>query len=198
MPEKRPGKRNIIGTFVIASIAYIILGVFMVVKSQSFADVINVLFGVAMLLYGVINIIAFFVNDLPHENLFMELATGVVAVGLGIFSLVTSKDIAKILFFAIGGVLIIDGMVNIKRAFNLKKIGFSRWNLLLILSAVGIVLGILCVVLYAALEKAVIIFIGISLIFEGIASLITILIDSHQQKKIGMDLARIERDRPID
>lgn len=198
MPEKRPGKRNIIGTFVIASIAYIILGVFMVVKSQSFADVINVIFGVAMLLYGVINIIAFFVNDLPHENLFMELATGVVAVGLGIFSLVTSKDIAKILFFAIGGVLIIDGMVNIKRAFNLKKIGFSRWNLLLILSAVGIVLGILCVVLYAALEKAVIIFIGISLIFEGIASLITILIDSHQQKKIGMDLARIERDRPID
>ena len=198
MPEKRPGKRNIIGTFVIASIAYIILGVFMVVKSQSFADVINVIFGVAMLLYGVINIIAFFVIYLPHENLFMELATGVVAVGLGIFSLVTSKDIAKILFFAIGGVLIIDGMVNIKRAFNLKKIGFSRWNLLLILSAVGIVLGILCVVLYAALEKAVIIFIGISLIFEGIASLITILIDSHQQKKIGMDLARIERDRPID
>ena len=198
MPEKRPGKRNIIGTFVIASIAYIILGVFMVVKSQSFADVINVIFGVAMLLYGVINIIAFFVNDLPHENLFMELATGVVAVGLGIFSLVTSKDIAKILFFAIGGVLIIDGMVNIKRAFNLKKIGFSRWNLLLILSAVGIVLGILCVVLYAAREKAVIIFSGISLIFEGIASLITILIDSHQQKKIGMDLARIERDRPID
>ena len=102
MPDEKPKKHNLLGTFVIASIAYIVLGIFMVVKSESFAEVINVIFGVAMLLYGIINVIAFFLNHDNTENLFMELALGVIAIGLGIFSLVTSRDIARILFYAIG------------------------------------------------------------------------------------------------
>jgi len=44
----------------------------------------------------------------------------------------------------------------------------------------------------------VVIFFGISLIYEGVASLIIILIDSRMRKKVTNDLARIERDRPID
>ena len=198
MPDEKPKKHNLLGTFVIASIAYIVLGIFMVVKSESFAEVINVIFGVAMLLYGIINVIAFFLNHDNTENLFMELALGVIAIGLGIFSLVTSRDIARILFYAIGGVLIIDGLVNVKRAFNLKEIGFPRWYMLLILAVVGIVMGVLCIVLYGFFEKAVIILFGISLIFEGVVSLVTIIIDSRAHKRMLRDLARIERDRPID
>ena len=198
MPDEKPKKPNLLGTFVIASIAYIVLGIFMVVKSESFAEVINVIFGVAMLLYGIINVIAFFLNHDNTENLFMELALGVIAIGLGIFSLVTSRDIARILFYAIGGVLIIDGLVNVKRAFNLKGIGFPRWNMLLILAVIGIVLGVLCIVLYGFFEKAVIILFGISLIFEGVVSLVTIIIDSRAHKRMLRDLARIERDRPLD
>ena len=89
MPEKqRPNKRAMLGTFVIASIAYIVLGVFMVIKSQAVANGINDVFGVIMLIYGVINIIVFFMNKDADDNLFLELATGVIAIGLGIFSLV--------------------------------------------------------------------------------------------------------------
>ena len=80
MPDEKPKKHNLLGTFVIASIAYIVLGIFMVVKSESFAEVINVIFGVAMLLYGIINVIAFFLNHDNTENLFMELALGVIAI----------------------------------------------------------------------------------------------------------------------
>ncbi|MBQ1239528.1 MAG: DUF308 domain-containing protein, partial [Ruminococcus sp.] len=80
MPEKpRPNKRAILGNFVIASIAYIVLGVFMVIKSQAVANGINDVFGVIMLIYGVINIIVFFINKDADENLFLELATGVIA-----------------------------------------------------------------------------------------------------------------------
>ena len=73
MNKERPSKRNMLGTFVIAAIAYIVLGVFMVVKSQAVADGINVVFGVVMLVFGVVNIIAFFLNKDSDENLFLEL-----------------------------------------------------------------------------------------------------------------------------
>ena len=88
MPKEKPNKRNLIGTFIIASIAYIVLGVFMVAKNEVVADGINVVFGIIMLIYGVINVISFFLNKDDEENLFLELAMGVIAVGLGIFALI--------------------------------------------------------------------------------------------------------------
>lgn len=199
MPEKqRPNKRAMLGTFVIASIAYIVLGVFMVIKSQAVANGINDVFGVIMLIYGVINIIVFFMNKDVDDNLFLELATGVIAIGLGIFSLVAQDLMQQILFYAIGGVLLIDALVNIKRAVNLRYIGFPRWNLFLIAAIIGVLLGILCIVFYTVIPQSVVVFFGVSLIYEGVSSLVILLIDARVRKKVSNDLARIERDRPTD
>ncbi len=195
MSKEKPNKRNLIGTFIIASIAYIVLGVFMVAKSQEVADGINVVFGIAMLIYGVINVIAFFLNKDDEENLFLELALGVVAVGLGIFALVAQDFMMKILFYTIGAVLIVDSVVNIKRAFNIKSMGYPRWNYFLIVSLVGLLLGILCILFYKFWGKAIVIFIGISLVYEGLSSLIIIFLDSRMRKKVTKELARYNNDR---
>jgi uncharacterized membrane protein HdeD (DUF308 family) len=199
MPEKqRPNKRAMLGTFVIASIAYIVLGVFMVIKSQAVANGINDVFGVIMLIYGVINVIVFFMNKDADDNLFLELATGVIAIGLGIFSLVAQDLMQQILFYAIGGVLLIDALVNIKRAVNLRYMGFPRWNLFLIAAIIGVILGILCIVFYTVIPQSVVVFFGVSLIYEGVSSLVVLLIDARVRKRVSNDLARIERDRPTD
>lgn len=199
MPEKqRPNKRAMLGTFVIASIAYIVLGVFMVIKSQAVANGINDVFGVIMLIYGVINIIVFFMNKDVDDNLFLELATGVIAIGLGIFSLVAQDLMQQILFYAIGGVLLIDALVNIKRAVNLRYMGFPRWNFFLIAAIIGVLLGILCIVFYTVIPQSVVVFFGVSLIYEGVSSLVILLIDARVRKRVSNDLARIERDRPTD
>lgn len=199
MPEKqRPNKRAMLGTFVIASIAYIVLGVFMVIKSQAVANGINDVFGVIMLIYGVINVIVFFMNKDADDNLFLELATGVIAIGLGIFSLVAQDLMQQILFYAIGGVLLIDALVNIKRAVNLRYMGFPRWNFFLIAAIIGVLLGILCIVFYTVIPQSVVVFFGVSLIYEGVSSLVVLLIDARVRKRVSNDLARIERDRPTD
>ncbi len=199
MPEKpRPNKRAILGNFVIASIAYIVLGVFMVIKSQAVANGINDVFGVIMLIYGVINMIVFFINKDADENLFLELATGVIAIGLGVFSLVAQDLMQQILFYAIGGVLLIDALVNIKRAVNLRYLGFPRWNIFLIAAIIGVLLGILCIVFYTVIPQSVVVFFGVSLIYEGVSSLIILILDARVRKRISNDLARIERDRPTD
>ena len=194
MPKERPSKRNMLGTFIIAAIAYIVLGVFMVVKSQAVADGINVVFGVAMLVFGVVNIIAFFLNKDNEENLFLELALGVIALGLGIFALVAQELMMKILFYAIGGILVIDGLVNIKRAVNLRAMRYGHWNLFLISAILGTLLGILCIIFYSIIPGAIVFFFGISLIYEGLSSLVTIIIDSRTRKRITTEIAVVERD----
>ena len=180
MPKEKPNKRNLIGTFIIASIAYIVLGVFMVAKNEVVADGINVVFGIIMLIYGVINVISFFLNKDDEENLFLELAMGVIAVGLGIFALIWGEKTTEILFYAIGAVIVVDSVVNIKRAFNLKTMGFPRWNYFLIAALIGLLLGILCILFYNFWAKAIVIFIGIALVYEGLSSLIIIFLDSRK------------------
>ncbi len=195
MSKEKPNKRNLIGTFIIASIAYIVLGVFMVAKNDVVADGINVVFGIIMLIYGVINVISFFINKDDEENLFLELALGVIAVGLGIFALIWGEKTTEILFYAIGAVVIVDSIVNIKRAFNLKTMGFPRWNYFLIIGLLGLLLGILCILFYNFWGKAIVIFIGIALIYEGLSSLIIIFLDSRTRKKVTKELARYDHDR---
>lgn len=187
-------KRSVLGTFIIASIAYIVLGVFMIVNSQKIADGINIVFGIVMLVYGIINVISFFLNKDTEENLFLELALGVIAVGLGVFSLCAPDIIQKIVFYTIGAILIIDGLVNAKRAFNLKSMGFNGWIALLVIAAIGIILGILCIVLYMNMENAILMFIGISLVYEGIAGLITMLMVARIKKKVEKELALVEQN----
>ena len=195
MPKEKPNKRNLIGTFIIASIAYIVLGVFMVAKNEVVADGINVVFGIIMLIYGVINVISFFLNKDDEENLFLELAMGVIAVGLGIFALIWGEKTTELLFYAIGAVIVVDSVVNIKRAFNLKTMGFPRWNYFLIAALIGLLLGILCILFYNFWAKAIVIFIGIALVYEGLSSLIIIFLDSRTRKKVTKDLARYDHDR---
>jgi len=191
-------RADMLGTFIIAAIGYIVLGVFMVIHPDKTASGIRVMFGVIMLIYGVINIIVFFMNKDVDDNLFLELATGVIAIGLGIFSLVAQDLMQQILFYAIGGVLLIDALVNIKRAVNLRYMGFPRWYFFLIAAIFGVILGILCIVFYTVIPQSVVVFFGVSLIYEGVSSLVILLIDARVRKRVSNDLARIERDRPTD
>lgn len=194
MPNEKPKKKNMLGTFIIAAIAYIVLGVFMVAYPDKAAGGFRVVIGIILMVYGIINVISFFLNKDSEENLFMELALGVLAIGLGIFALVAPYTVEMVIFYAIGAVLIVDGVVNLKRAFNLKSMGFHRWNVFLIAAIIGVILGILCITLYNAFETAVIILIGISLIYEGVTSLVTICIDARTRKKISTELMRVDRD----
>lgn len=191
--EKR---RNLLGTFIVAALAYIVLGLFMVIYPKNVADGIRIVFGIAMLVYGAINIISFFLNQDSEENLFLELAMGVIGAGLGIFALVPTDFISRIIMYTIGAVLIIDGLVNAKRAMNLKARQYSRWYFFLIAAVLGIVLGIVSIVLYSTMHEAIretiVIFIGISLIYEGVASLATIFIDRRVKKKIAKELSRLD------
>ena len=201
MPDKQPprsNKRAMLGTFLMASIAYIVLGIFMVAKPQAVADGLNDVFGVVMLIYGIITIIAFFLNKDSEENLFLELATGVIAIGLGIFSLLSQDLMQKILFYVIGGVLIIDALVNIKRAVNLRMIGFPRWGFFLIAAIIGTLLGVVCIIFYSAVGKTIVVLFGISLIYEGAVSLLTIFFDARTRKKIKRSIIQYEQNRPID
>lgn len=190
MAREKTKKRSMLGTFIIAAISYIVLGVFMVIHPDITASSLRIMFGVIMLIYGIVNLVSFFLNKDTEENLFLELASAVVAIALGIFVLVADAAlINSILFYTMGVIIIIDGLVNAKRAFNLKSMGMKKWYIFLITSAISVIAGILCIVFKDILASVIVVIIGCVLIYEGIASLITMFMVSRMKKKVEKELA---------
>ena len=65
------------------SLAYIVLGIVTVVFPQKVLDVLCYALGGAMTVYGLFNIISFFVDR--EGGMYFELVIGVISTGFGIF-----------------------------------------------------------------------------------------------------------------
>lgn len=194
--SRRPSRKNqrSIGTFIIASIAYIILGIFMIIHPDETGKAIPIVFGIILAIYGVINIISFFLNNDSDENLFLELIIGVFAAAFGIFSLIMPDVILSILFKAIGAVVIVDGIMNLKRAFTLRTYGMKRWWIFLIVSALAVITGLLFIVFVHELIAVWFTLMGVILVYEGLSGLVILFAVSRFKKKSEKQLAVIDVD----
>lgn len=192
-PDGKP-KSRVLGTFIIASIIYIILGVFMVFHPAKVEAALCYAFGILMTIYGAVNIISFFVNKDSDNNLFLELVFGVLSAAFGVFTMFSPTSVINILFIVIGVIIIIDGVMNMKRSFYLKDFGVRRWYVFLILSAIAVVSGILTIAFREALGNALIIILGITLIYEGISGLVIMFQISRNKKRVERKLMMIDAD----
>ena len=78
-------KKNPAATMMMTSLAYFVLGIVTVVFPQKVLDVLCYALGGAMTVYGLFNIISFFVDR--EGGMYFELVIGVISTGFGIFAL---------------------------------------------------------------------------------------------------------------
>lgn len=192
-PEDRP-RRNLLGSFIIASIVYIILGVYMVMHPEKVEHTLCYAFGILLTIYGAINIISFLINKDSDENLFFELVFGVIAAAFGVFTLFTPDTIINILLVIIGVIIIIDGVMNLKRSFHLRDFGVRKWYVFFIFAAVSVAAGLITIIFHDSLRDVLIIMLGINLIYEGILGLIIMFQISCNKRRVERNLMMINAD----
>ena len=92
--------------------------------------------------------------------------------------------------------IIIHGLVDLQAALNIKRGGYEKWWVSLILALVTIVLGTLILVDPFSALDALLILIGIVLVFDGISDLYIILRISKvfHEVKDAVEDARQEAD----
>lgn len=180
MKNKRKQKSSFTSS-VVSSLACLVLGIVMIVSPNSITVALCYTLGTALTIYGLFNIILFFINR--KNGFIFEMIAGVLATSFGIFSLISPDSIREILFFIIGIVIIIDSTLDIKHALALKMFGMKYWWVYLILSIAVISLGICTIVFSKFFANFIIILLGALLIYEGISGLsITGLVGYHSKK----------------
>ena len=132
-------------SFLLAAVLYIILGLILLIWPGVSATVFCYAFGGILLIYGVVTIVSFFLRDSRQGSFVFELFLGIVAAALGLLFLLRPVIVASVLPVILGLFIVVDGLVNLKRALELRRMLYLRWIVPLVLSAVSAVLGLVIV-----------------------------------------------------
>ena len=157
------------------SIAYIVIGMMLLIMPQTSLLWICYAFGAVVLITGIVCLIQYArIRGTGFTAPFM-LVGGVITAGLGIFTLAKPQVVASFLPIVFGIFIIVDGLSRIGSAIDLAKRKGQKWWVLLLLSIVSVALGILLVLHPFGAAVSVVMVCGILLIVEGAMNLGCIL-----------------------
>lgn len=178
---------------ILAALAYVILGVVLLVWPDTTGNVLCTLLGILLLGYGIFQIIGFFTRgDEGWGSGAVYLLAGLCAVALGVFALSSPEKVLSILPVALGAVVVVDSCMSLKRSFQLKELGMERWWVIALLAVVTLVFGL--VVMFNPFRSAMLVtrIVGGVLIYQGISDLVAVGRLSYYGKRVLEELGAVE------
>ncbi len=152
----------------------LMLGVFLIIYRDMTTNVLFIVIGSLMVGYGVFDLIAFVTNNRPY-SFRRGLTTGVLITIIGVAFIVQAEELQKLLAIIIGALILIESIVNCRRAFIMKNLGFDKWFIVFIASMAVLVLGILICIYPGMFGEVISLIMGIAVIIEAILDFVAIL-----------------------
>lgn len=171
-------------SFVFVSILYILLGGAILIWPGSSLELICLLVGFVIMLYGAVKIFSAVSDRERKSRLVGGILFGAVLAGIGVYLIIRPRTILSILPVVIGIFIVLNGLTKIQKALELKKAGYHKWWSFLLAALVTEALGILIISNPFSTVKLTFMVVGLVMVTDGIANIVTILFTSHMQKKM--------------
>ena len=172
-------KKNMI----LLAVFYLILGIILVLFFFFCGYAICYLIGGLAIIYGIFHLVLYQRTKSPFVTYRYDLVQGIIGLAIGIYVIIVPEILIETLPVVLGVVVMIDSIVKIQNAWDLKRMGYDRWWLVMIGALVTLVFGLLMVFCPFTVYLSVIVFVGISLIVNGVSDLITIFILNKKVKE---------------
>lgn len=163
--------KNFRKTFSISSVAFIVVGLALLSWPEASLRVVCGLFGLVILLKGVGSIYSFLKAEVRGFFSYFGWLFGAAAVALGIFLLIRPQTVVSILPILVGLFVIMDGVMRVQTAFELRAAGYDRWWSMLILALISAALGVVMLVNPFGTVELLVMAIGVILMVEGALNL---------------------------
>lgn len=172
-------KKNMI----LLAVFYLVLGIILVLFPEGSGYAICYLIGGLTIIYGIFHLVLYQRTKSPFVTYRYDLVQGIIGLAIGIYVIIVPEILIETLPVVLGVVVMIDSIVKIQNAWDLKRMGYDRWWLVMIGALVTLVFGLLMVFYPFTVYLSVIVFVGISLIVNGVSDLITIFILNKKVKE---------------
>lgn len=181
--------KEIRGEMILLNLAFIALGIVMIIIPKQFTEFIGQILGGALCIWGVIRCIAFL--RLKEDEMFgsYALVQGAAMLGFGIFFLTQPYRFTNLLNSALVLVILIAAVFKLQNAINYMKLKVRYWWVHLLIAAVMIVFGIIAIVRpgwvddEAGLAVLITVITGVAFIISGVWDLFSVMYMSKLVRK---------------
>jgi uncharacterized membrane protein HdeD (DUF308 family) len=155
------------------AIVELVLGIFMIIYRDMTTNVLFIVIGALMTAYGVFDLIAFVTNNRPY-SFRRGLTSGVLITIIGVAFIVQAEQLKNLLAIIIGALILVESVVNCRRAFILKNFGWDKWSILFIISLVVLAFGITICIYPNLFGEIISLIMGIGIILEALIDIVAI------------------------
>lgn len=195
---KKKEKPKNVGTlqkdFIYTALALIAVGVMFVVLPKSSAALICYITAGLMCIWGIIKLMMYLRSNVGQAFGSFGLVTSVSLIIGGIAIFINPEFFAGVIATIFGCAMIVDGVLKVQYGIDLSRIGGKYWWVVLIVAAVFIAAGLIVVFNPFFGAVAVMTFLGVMLIIDGISDLITAFYVSRVLKKFTKLSTKIDLD----
>lgn len=182
----------------LSALCFIALGVFLVGWPDLSRIWICRVLGAALLAAGGVYIIFHFVRSKGAAVVFQyDLVLGIILAIVGIWLLTTPDLILTFLQYILGAILIIHGVIDLQGAINLRSGGSQHWWSAFLIALITIALGAIVIWNPFASINALLMLVGLSLIFDGVSDLLILFHLARTFKKVEKAVAEAVEDASV-
>ena len=156
---------------IILGILLTILGLAFFVSPIQSTIFLALMLGWLFIIGGIATIISYCVQGKELRS-GADLAVGIIETILGIFVVVWPGAFALYMFVLLGCIILVTGIFDIVEAISMHGVEGSQWGLWLFLGILTTVLGILTFWAPLMWAEVVMIFIAVTLIYDGITEIV--------------------------
>lgn len=136
---------RVFGFSIFSSIVFLILGIFLVFRTEGTINLISSVIGIILLLNGGLSLINYFKNEI-NSAYRVELIYGIIAIIAGFVLILNPSAILSVLPFILGIYFVVSGIIKLKYAIDIKNQKIKAPIISMIVPILMIVCGLLFVI----------------------------------------------------
>lgn len=160
--------KRIKADMILSALMCAVLGIVLLIWPAETIDIFCRVLAVGLALMGAVHIASYFTNRSVHP---FGGVLGVIVLLVGIWIFIRPESIVSLIPIVIGVILCVHGIQDLKLAFETKNNGYEKWWSMLIIAAISLIFGVICIINAFGMVKLALQFIGVALIYDGISDL---------------------------
>ena len=153
----------------------LILGISLVVWADKVTNIVSILLGVMAILYGIIVFVNYFKKQDKLFSDTMMFTYGIVLFVMGIILIFKVEFLKELISFVIGIYITLTSAMRLHETITVSRASNVKMTPALVLSIVGIVVGLLAITLKLIFPDLIVQYIGVLLIIYSVVNMINVI-----------------------
>ncbi|MCD8095445.1 MAG: DUF308 domain-containing protein [Ruminococcus sp.] len=184
--------KEMLSNYVLGSLLCLVMGIALIIEPHILTEVVGVAIGVILIVIAAIGLIRFFVSFSKEKDErtvgILSLLESILILAAGIYVLIDTSLIEKIVMLVLGFYLACAGLPKIFDSIKIKRMGSPNWIVPLVTSVVTVVLGIVMIVIPVKTTEAIMRIVGIVLAVSGAVCFVSGFTATSTFKKLEKEL----------